>query len=61
MVSWFVGEGTTQDCYVFLSGVRSRLPPGRRIQLTTDGFASYPPLVDALWGNNIDYAIVVKD
>ena len=59
--SWLVGERTTEDCYTFLADLRSRLLPGRRIQMTTDGFGSYPPVVDALWRGNIDYAIVIKE
>jgi IS1 family transposase len=59
--SWLVGERTTQDCYVFLNDLKSRLRPGQRIQLTTDGFGSYPPVVDALWGSAIDYAQIIKD
>jgi IS1 family transposase len=30
--SWLVGERTTEDCYEFLSDLRSRLLPGQRIQ-----------------------------
>jgi IS1 family transposase len=59
--SWLVGERTTEDCFTFLRDLRSRLTPGRRIQLTTDGFGSYPPVVDALWRNNIDYAQIIKE
>jgi IS1 family transposase len=59
--SWLVGERTTQDCYVFLSDLKSRLLPNARIQLTTDGFGSYPPVVDALWRNSIDYAQIIKE
>jgi IS1 family transposase len=59
--SWLVGERTTQDCYVFLADLRSRLLPGQRIQLSTDGFGSYPPVVDALWRGNIDYAQIIKE
>ncbi len=59
--SWLVGERTTVDCYEFLADLRSRLLPGRRIQLTTDGFGSYPPVVDALWRDNIDYAQIIKE
>jgi IS1 family transposase len=59
--SWLVGERTTQDCYVFLADLKSRLRVGQRIQLTTDGFGSYPPVVDALWRNGIDYAVIVKE
>jgi len=59
--SWLVGERDTHACYMFLSHLRSRLKLGQRIQLTTDGFGSYPPVVDALWRDNIDYAVVVKE
>jgi hypothetical protein len=41
--------------------LRSRILVGNRIQLTTDGFGSYPPVVDALWRNGIDYAQIIKD
>ena len=59
--SWLVGDRETGDCYTFLADLRSRLLPGQRIQLTTDGFGSYQPVVDALWRDNTDYAIVVKE
>lgn len=59
--SWLVGERTTEDCYTFLADLRSRLLPGRRIQITTDGFGSYPPVIDALWRGNVDYAQQIKD
>lgn len=59
--SWLVGERTTQDCWVFLSDLKSRIRVGNRIQLTTDGFGSYPPVVDSLWRNAIDYAQIIKD
>ena len=59
--SWLVGERTTVDCYEFLSDLHSRMFPGQRIQLTTDGFGSYGPVVDALWRDNIDDAIIVKE
>ena len=59
--SWLVGERTTEDCYTFMRDLRSRLLPGQRIQLTTDGFGSYQPVVHGLWGDKIDYAIVVKE
>lgn len=34
---------------------------GRRIQLTTDGLGLYPPVVDALWRDTINYAVMVKE
>jgi IS1 family transposase/lambda repressor-like predicted transcriptional regulator len=59
--SYLVGERTTEDCYEFMRDLRSRIKIGNRIQLTTDGFGSYQPVVWGLWGNKIDYAIVVKE
>lgn len=59
--SFLVGERTTEDCYTFLADLRDRMPPGNRIQLSTDGFGSYPVVVDALWRDNIDYAQIIKD
>lgn len=35
--------------------------PGRRIQLSTDGYGAYPAVVDALWRGNIDYGVIVKE
>jgi len=59
--SWLVGERTTEDCYTFLRDLKTRLLPGQRIQITTDGFGSYPPVIDALWRGNVDYAQVIKE
>ncbi len=59
--TWLVGERTTEDCYTFLADLRDRMLPGQRIQLSTDGFGSYQPVVDAIWRGNIDYGIVVKE
>jgi IS1 family transposase len=61
MVSFLVGERTIEDCYTFLSDLRSRLLPGQRIQLTTDGLGIYPRVVDSLWRDGIDYAQVIKE
>jgi IS1 family transposase len=59
--TFLVGERTTEDCFAFMADLRDRMLPGQRIQLTTDGFGSYPPVVDALWRDNIDYAQMIKD
>jgi IS1 family transposase len=59
--SWLVGERTTEDCYTFLRDLRSRIKDRQRIQLTTDGFGSYAPVVWALWKNGIDYAQIIKE
>jgi len=57
--TWLVGDRTTEDCFVFLRDLHSRLLPAQRIQLMTDGFGSYPPVVDALWRGDIDYAQII--
>ncbi len=59
--AWLVGDRSTEDCYDFMRDLRSRLLPGQRIQLTTDGYGPYQPVVWGLWGDKIDYAIVVKE
>jgi IS1 family transposase len=57
--SWYVGERTTQDAYVFLSDLKSRLRGP--IQLTTDGHRPYLTVVEPLFGSDgIDFAMLHK-
>lgn len=58
MVSWFVGSRDAEAAYEFLSDVRSRVVT--RMQLTSDGHSAYVPAVDAVFGQYIDYAQLVK-
>ena len=57
--TWLVGERTIPDGYVFLSDLKMRLRDAK-IQLTTDGLATYLTVVDGLWGENIDFAMLHK-
>jgi len=58
--SWLVGKRDNRDCYTFLSDLKSRLRPGR-IQLTTDGLASYLAVIEPLFGaDRVDYAQLIK-
>jgi IS1 family transposase len=57
--SWLVGERTISDAWVFLSDLKSRLHDSR-IQLTTDGLRNYLTVVDGLWADNIDFAMLHK-
>jgi IS1 family transposase len=58
--SWLVGERTNRDCYAFLADLRSRLGPGR-VQLTTDGLASYLAVIEPLFGaDRTDFAQLIK-
>jgi len=57
--SFLVGERTVADAYTFLSDVKSRLKRPW-IQLTTDGLRAYLTVVDAIWQDNIDFAMLHK-
>lgn len=59
--SWLVGDRIQADCYDFLADLQSRIRPGNRIQLTTDGHRQYLAVVENLWGAGIDYAVVLKE
>lgn len=57
--SWLVGERTLEDAYAFLMDLKMRLR-NSRIQLTTDGLGLYLQVVDGLWAENIDFAMLHK-
>lgn len=57
--TWLVGERTLEDAYVFLLDLKTRLKDSR-IQLTTDGLRSYLTVVDGLWADDIDFAMLHK-
>ena len=56
--SWLVGERTVDDAYVFMQDVSSRL--ANRVQLTTDGHRPYLSAVEAAFGSDVDYAMLIK-
>ena len=59
VISWFVGDRDAESANDFMKDVASRLK--NRIQLTTDGFASYREAVGLAWYNvPVDYAMLVK-
>ncbi|MGD0351914.1 MAG: IS1 family transposase [Dehalococcoidia bacterium] len=55
---WLVGLRTANYAYQFMSDLAKRLT--NRVQLTTDGHRKYLDAVDDVFGNNIDYAMLVK-
>jgi IS1 family transposase len=57
--SFLVGERTVADAYTFLSDLKSRLKQPW-IQMTTDGHRPYLTVVDAIWKDNIDFAMLHK-
>jgi IS1 family transposase len=55
---WLVGLRTANYAYQFINDLAKRLT--NRVQLTTDGHRKYLDAVDDVFGNNIDYAMLVK-
>ncbi|MGH2587473.1 MAG: IS1 family transposase, partial [Dehalococcoidia bacterium] len=56
--TWYVGRRTASDAAAFMEDLALRL--ANRVQLTTDGHRAYLTAVDAAFGTNIDYAMLVK-
>jgi IS1 family transposase len=58
VVTWDVGGRNAWHAQTFMLNVAARL--ANRVQLTTDGHRAYLDAVEAAFGNNIDYAMLVK-
>ena len=56
--SWLVGQRDGADCMAFLLDLASRLT--NRVQITTDGHASYITAVEEAFGADVDYAMLIK-
>jgi IS1 family transposase len=56
--SFMVGKRDEEYAKVFIDDLASRL--ANRVQLTTDGHKPYIEAVEGAFGNNIDYAMLVK-
>jgi IS1 family transposase len=57
-ISWLVGNRDSAFAKLFMEDVALRLK--NRVQLTTDGLKAYLEAVDDSFGNNIDFAQLVK-
>jgi IS1 family transposase len=55
---WMVGKRDAEYANVFIADLAARM--ANRIQLTSDGHKSYIKAVEAAFGNDIDYAMLVK-
>jgi len=55
---WYVGTRDAKAAYHFMHDLASRL--ANRVQLTTDGHKPYLQAVEEAFGNEIDYAQLVK-
>ncbi len=58
LVSYRAGGRDTEDAMLFIGDLDQRLI--KRIQLTSDGYNAYPEAVSMHFGNNIDYAQLIK-
>lgn len=56
--SWFVGGRDSDAAIIFMDDLASRL--ANRVQLTSDGHKAYLEAVEGAFGNDIDYAMLVK-
>ena len=58
MISWNVGGRDPETCRDFMQDLAARLK--RRIQLTSDGYGTYPEAVKLAFGKDVDYGMLVK-
>jgi IS1 family transposase len=58
IAAWFVGGRDAESANVFMDDLAQRLT--HRIQLTSDGHRCYADAVEGAFGNQIDYAQLVK-
>jgi IS1 family transposase len=56
--AWFVGDRSAESASYLMHDVAYRLT--HRVQLTTDGHASYLSAVEDAFGGDIDYAMLIK-
>lgn len=57
-VSWLLGSRDADTATIFMTDLASRLV--NRIQLTSDGHKAYLEAVEAAFGADVDYAMLVK-
>ena len=58
IISWMIGARDTEVARLFIDDLRQRL--GNRVQLTTDGHRPYLVAVAEGFGDDVDYAQLVK-
>jgi IS1 family transposase len=58
IVSWMVGDRDASSAGIFIDDLRARLAD--RVQLTTDGHKAYLTAIAGAFGDDVDYAMLVK-
>jgi IS1 family transposase len=56
--TWLVGTREAADAHAFMADLGSRL--AHRVQLTTDGHPGYLAAIEAEFGRDVDYAMLIK-
>ena len=59
LITWRIGQRDFRTAHDFMHDLRSRLVG--RVQLTTDGLLHYPPAIEEAFGDDVDYARLVKN
>jgi len=57
--SWFVGNRTAEDGFVFMMDLKGRLRDSH-VQLTTDGLKAYSAAIGFSFGTEVDWAVLQK-
>jgi IS1 family transposase len=58
MISYFVGDRSQESAIILMDDLSARL--ANRVQLSTDGHNGYPEAIEAAFGGNVDYGLVMK-
>lgn len=56
--SWFVGQRTAEDGFLFMMDLKGRL--AERVQMTTDGHGAYRAAIKFSFGDDLDWAVLQK-
>lgn len=59
MCSWLIGSRDTESANAFMADLAPRLR--NRVQITTDGFVAYPNAIETAFGQDVDYAMLIKE
>ena len=59
MPCWLVGFRTDECADQFMADLKPRLL--NRVQLSTDGMGGYPKAIAKHFGNDVDYAVIIKN
>jgi hypothetical protein len=59
IITWLVGERDDVAAHDFIGDLGSRL--ANRVQITTEGHKPYLTAIEAEFGSNVDYAMLIKE